>query len=249
MSASPLACRVRGLSVAYRAEPVLRRVDLDVPEGSVMGIVGPNGAGKSTLIKAMLGLVAPLAGETAFFGRPLAAVRRRVGYMPQTTSVDWDFPTTVRDVVTMGTYGSLGWIRRPGRAERARADEALRQTGIEDLAARQIGELSGGQRQRVFLARALAQAPDVLFMDEPFQGIDAKSQQAILSVLRDLQREGRTVVIVHHDLATVREACDHVALLNREVIAQGPVDEAFTAEHIRAAYEVPGDGSLPGVAP
>jgi manganese/zinc/iron transport system ATP- binding protein len=237
-----VACSTRNLSVAYRADPVLRGIDFTVPAGVVMGIVGPNGAGKSTLIKAMLGLVRPLTGTSEFFGQPLSRARRRVGYMPQSTSVDWDFPTTVRDVVMMGTYGSLGWIRRPGRAERARAMEALEQTGIADLAPTQIGELSGGQRQRVFLARTLVQAPDLYFMDEPFQGIDAKSQQAIVTVLHALREQGRTVVIVHHDLATVRDYCDHVTLLNRRVIASGPADESFTRESIRVAYEAaPGD--------
>lgn len=226
------------MTVAYQSDPVLRDVDFTVPEGVVMGIVGPNGAGKSTLIKAMLGLVTPLAGRTEFFGSPLARVRGRVGYMPQSTSVDWDFPTTVRDVVTMGTYGDLGWLRRPGRPERRRALEALEQTGISDLAERQIGELSGGQRQRVFLARSLVQAPDLYFMDEPFQGIDAKSQQAIVAVLHALREQGRTVVIVHHDLATVRDYCDHVTLLNKRVISSGPADEAFTKQHIRTAYDV-----------
>lgn len=236
-----LACATENLSVAYRAEPVLRGVDFRVPQGVVMGIVGPNGAGKSTLIKAMLGLVKPLTGTSEFFGQPLARVRRAVGYMPQSTSVDWDFPTTVLDVVTMGTYGTLGWVRRPGKAERARAIAALEQTGIPDLASRQIGELSGGQRQRVFLARTLVQAPELYFMDEPFQGIDAKSQQAIVTVLHALREQGKTVVIVHHDLATVRDYCDHVTLLNRRIVASGPADEAFTKENIRTAYEVTAD--------
>nr|WP_275436778.1 metal ABC transporter ATP-binding protein [Helcobacillus sp. ACRRO] len=219
----------------------MRGVDFRVPQGVVMGIVGPNGAGKSTLIKAMLGLVKPLTGTSEFFGQPLARVRRAVGYMPQSTSVDWDFPTTVLDVVTMGTYGTLGWVRRPGKAERARAIAALEQTGIPDLASRQIGELSGGQRQRVFLARTLVQAPELYFMDEPFQGIDAKSQQAIVTVLHALREQGKTVVIVHHDLATVRDYCDHVTLLNRRIVASGPADEAFTKENIRTAYEVTAD--------
>ena len=238
MTETALACATSNLSVAYRAEPVLRGINFEVPSGVVMGIVGPNGAGKSTLIKAMLGLVAPLTGSSEFFGSPLGRVRRRVGYMPQSTSVDWDFPTTVHDVVTMGTYGGLGWFRRPGRAEHERALVALEQTGIADLAKRQIGELSGGQRQRVFLARTLVQDPDLYFMDEPFQGIDAKSQQAIVSVLHRLREAQKTVVIVHHDLATVREYCDSVTLLNRTIIASGPVDESYTRENIRAAYEV-----------
>lgn len=232
------ACVTENLSVAYRAEPVLRNVNVRVPQGVVMGVVGPNGAGKSTLIKAMLGLVKPLTGSTLFFGQPLSRVRGAVGYMPQSTGVDWDFPTTVVDVVTMGTYGSLGWLRRPGRAERDRALEALERTGIAELASRQIGELSGGQRQRVFLARALVQNPDLYIMDEPFQGVDARSQQAIVAVLHRLREQGRTVIIVHHDLATVADYCDHVTLLNRRVVACGPVEQAFTRSSIRTAYEV-----------
>lgn len=235
---SNIACSTRGLSVAYRAEPVLKSVDFTVPVGAVMGIIGPNGAGKSTLIKAMLGLVKPLAGEIEFFGQRLAKARSRVGYMAQSNTVDWDFPTTVHDVVTMGTYGGLGWMRRPGKAERERALKALEQVGIADLAKRQIGELSGGQRQRVFLARALVQEPDLYFMDEPFQGVDAKSQRAIVDVLHSLTAQGKTVVIVHHDLATVTDYCNYVTLLNKEIVASGPAKEAFTKETIRIAYDV-----------
>ena len=233
----PIACECRDLSVAYREDPVLRRVNFCVPTGSVMGIVGPNGAGKSTLIKAMLGLVTPLAGTSEFFGKPLDDVRNRVGYMPQSASVDWDFPTTVIDLAVMGTYGELGWFRRPGKAERARAMAALEQTGMQAYAARQIGELSGGQRQRAFLARALTQAPDLYFMDEPFQGIDAKSQQAMIDVLKDLSAQGKTIVIVHHHLGSVLDFCDQVTLLNKSIIASGPGEEIFTKDNIRIAYE------------
>lgn len=233
-----LACATENLSVAYHTEPVLRGVDFCVPRGVVMGIVGPNGAGKSTLIKAMLGLVKPLAGSVTLLGESLATARRRVGYMPQSTSVDWDFPATVLDVVTMGTYGSLGWIRRARASHRACALAALERTGISELASRQIGELSGGQRQRVFLARTLAQAPDLYFMDEPFAGVDARSQQAIVTVLHNLRTQGKTVVIVHHDLATVRDYCDHVTLLNRHIVASGPAEQAFTKDNIRLTYDV-----------
>ncbi|MEM9909242.1 MAG: metal ABC transporter ATP-binding protein [Pseudomonadota bacterium] len=212
-------------------------MDFRVLAGSVMGIVGPNGAGKSTLIKAMLGLVTPLAGTSKFFDRPLDEVRHRVGYMPQSASVDWDFPTTVIDLVVMGTYGELGWLRRPGKTERQRAMSALEQTGMQDLASRQIGELSGGQRQRAFLARALVQAPDLYFMDEPFQGIDAKSQQAMIDVLQQLSADGKTIVIVHHNLGSIMEFCDHVTLLNKSVVAMGSVKETFTKDNIRAAYD------------
>lgn len=236
----------RQLSVAYRAEPVLRDMDLTVPRGVVMGIVGPNGSGKSTLLKAMLGLVPTLGGRTDFFGHPLPKVRHQVGYMPQHTGVDWDFPTTVRDVVLMGTYGRLGWLRRPGRVERTQAAEAMSQTGITELADRQIGQLSGGQRQRVFLARMLAQQADLYFMDEPFQGVDAFSQQAIVDVLHQLRAKGRTIVLVHHDLGTVPEYCDQVTLLNQgRVVSSGDIGTHFTADLIRAAY---GLGDLEGLA-
>ena len=240
MTLGPFACQSRNLSVAYREDPVLQHVDFRVPVGSVMGIVGPNGAGKSTLIKAMLGLVTPLAGTSEFFGKSLDAVRHREGYMPQSASVDWDFPTTVLDLAVMGTYGALGWLRRPGKPERARALAALEQTGMADLAHRQIGELSGGQRQRAFLARALVQAPDLYFMDEPFQGIDAKSQQAMIEVLKDLSGAGKTIVIVHHHLGSVLDFCDHVTLLNKSIVAMGPGQEIFTKDNIRAAYDASG---------
>jgi manganese/zinc/iron transport system ATP- binding protein len=232
-----LACRVVNLSVAYHSEPVLRNVSLAVPAGVVMGIVGPNGSGKSTLLKTMLGLITPLTGQVEFFGQPLNDVRRRVGYMPQSAGVDWDFPATVLDVVMMGTYGELGWIRRPGKAQRARAVAALEKTGLADLSERQIGELSGGQRQRVFLARALAQDPDVYLMDEPMQGVDAKSQRAIVRALHDIRAQGKTIVFVHHDLPTVRDYCDHVTLINRVIVASGPAQQVFTHDNIRVAYE------------
>lgn len=235
--------RARGLSVAYHAEPVLRGIDLSVPAGVVMGVVGPNGSGKSTLLKAMLGLVPRLTGQVEFFGEPLDRVRRRVGYMPQHTSVDWDFPTTVADVVTMGTYGSLGLFRRPGRKEHARAREAMDRTGITNLADRQIGQLSGGQRQRVFLSRTLAQDPDLYLMDEPFQGVDIVSQQAIVDVLHVLRAQGRTIVLVHHDLGTVPDYCDRVTLLNSgRLVASGALDEVFTGENLRITYGLPTDG-------
>ncbi|MGB3413237.1 MAG: metal ABC transporter ATP-binding protein [Microbacteriaceae bacterium] len=226
-----------GLSYAYRTEAVLHSVNLSITSGVVLGIVGPNGAGKSTLIKTMLGLIKPLTGETRFFGQPLDRVRKRVGYMPQSSSVDWDFPTTVFDVVLMGTYGRIGWLGRPGKHHRVEAMQALEEVGIAELAKRQIGELSGGQRQRTFLARALVQAPDVYFMDEPFQGVDALSEQAIVRVLQLLKAQGKTIVLVHHDLNTVAEYCDQVTLLNRTVIASGPVATTFTRENIRTAYD------------
>lgn len=232
------AVKAENISVAYQADPVLVNVDFETPQGVVMGIVGPNGAGKSTLIKAILGLIPTITGESRFFGKPLAESRDRVCYVPQSSSVDWDFPTSVKDVVKMGTYGRLGWLSRPGAKQAEQVEAALAKTDIADLSDRQIGQLSGGQKQRVFVARALVQDPDLYFMDEPFQGIDAKSQQAIVSVLHGLRQAGKTVVIVHHDLSTLAEYCDHVTLLNKSLIAAGPVDTTFTKANIRKAYNV-----------
>lgn len=230
------AVEIEDLTVAYGDKPVLWDVDLRVPRGVLMGIVGPNGAGKTTLLKATLGLVKPAAGSVRILGRPYEQQRRLVAYVPQRSSVDWDFPTTVLDVVLMGRYGHLGWIRRPGRAERAVALAALEQVQMADFAQRQIGQLSGGQQQRVFLARALAQNAEVYFMDEPFQGVDAVTERAIIQILRDLRAAGKTVVVVHHDLQTVPEYFDQVALINVRRIAAGPVREVFTETNLRATY-------------
>ncbi len=233
---TPLAIEVTDLTVAYRDRPVLWDVDVQVPTGVLMGIVGPNGAGKTTLLKAILGLVRPAAGTVRIFGQPVGAVRRLIGYVPQHREVDWDFPTSVLDVVMMGRYGHLGWFRRPGRRERALALAALDQVGLRALADRQISQLSGGQQQRVFLARALVQDAQIYLMDEPFAGVDALTERAILTVLRRLRAEGKTVVVVHHDLQTVREYFDWVLLLNVRRIACGPVAEVFTEENLRRTY-------------
>jgi manganese/zinc/iron transport system ATP- binding protein len=230
------AIQVHDLTVAYRDKPVLWDVDVEVPQGVLMAIVGPNGAGKSTLIKAMLGLVRTAAGEVLIHGRPYARQRQLVGYVPQRGSVDWDFPTSVLDVVTMGCYGRLGWLRRPGRREREESMAALSQVGMEAFADRQISQLSGGQQQRVFLARALVQDAALYLMDEPFQGVDARTERAIVDVLRELRGRGKTVVVVHHDLETVPEYFDWALLLNVRRIALGPVAEAFTEENLRRAY-------------
>jgi manganese/zinc/iron transport system ATP- binding protein len=230
------AIEVTDLTVAYRDRPVLWDIDLTVPSGVLLAIVGPNGAGKTTLLKAILGLVRPVAGQVLIYGKSYAEQRRLVGYVPQRGSVDWDFPTSVLGVVLMGTYGSLGWLRRPGRRERARAMQALEKVGMADYAARQIRQLSGGQQQRVFLARALVQDAQVYFMDEPFQGVDATTERAIVALLQELRAQGRTVVVVHHDLQTVPEYFDWVMLLNVRRIASGPVPEAFTEQNLRLAY-------------
>jgi manganese/zinc/iron transport system ATP- binding protein len=230
------AVEVHDMTVAYGEKPVLWDVDVQVPAGVLMGIVGPNGAGKTTLIKAMLGLVKPVSGRVLVQGVPYSPKARVVAYVPQRGTVDWDFPTTVLDVVTMGTYGRLGWFRRPGPKERAEAADALQRVGMSDFAGRQISQLSGGQQQRVFLARALVQDAPVYLMDEPFQGVDAVTERSIIGILRELRSRGRTVLVVHHDLNTVPEYFDRVTLLNVRVVASGPVAEAFTPEYLRAAY-------------
>jgi manganese/zinc/iron transport system ATP- binding protein len=230
------AIEVTDLTVAYHEKPVLWDVDLEVPHGVLMAIVGPNGAGKTTLMKAILGLAPAAAGQVLIDGKPYGEQRRRVGYVPQRGSVDWDFPTSVLDVVMMGRYGALGWFRRPGKRERAAALAALEKVGMVDFAQRQISQLSGGQQQRVFLARALVQDADVYFMDEPFQGVDATTERAIVGLLKQLRAAGKTVLVVHHDLQTVPEYFDWVTLLNVRRIASGPVAEVFTEENLRLTY-------------
>ena len=236
MNKNHKAVEIMDLTVAYREKPVLWDVDLEVPEGVLMAILGPNGAGKSTLIKTILGLIKPAAGQVRIYGRSYEEQRRLVGYVPQRGSVDWDFPTNALDVVMMGLYGKLGWARRPGREEREQAMESLHKVGMSDFAGRQISQLSGGQQQRVFLARALVQDAQVYFMDEPFAGVDATTERAIIALLRELRAAGKTVIVVHHDLQTVTEYFDWAMLLNVRRIASGPVNDVFDEENLRQAY-------------
>ena len=230
------ALQVNDVTVAYQAAPVLWDIDLHLPSGILMAIVGPNGAGKTTLLKTILGLLKPVAGNIRIFGKSYEDQRSRIGYVPQRGSVDWDFPTSVLDVVMMGRYGALGWFRRPGAAEKEMAQAALDKVGMADYADRQISQLSGGQQQRVFLARALVQEADLYFMDEPFQGVDATTERAIVELLQDLRAQGKTVIAVHHDLQTVTEYFDWITLLNVRCIAYGPSATTFTEENLRATY-------------
>ncbi|MCL4131864.1 UNVERIFIED_CONTAM: hypothetical protein GTU68_058165 [Idotea baltica] len=209
---------------------------MTVQPGTMTAIIGPNGAGKSTLLKAALGIVKPLSGQVQVFGAPLARQRGRIAYVPQRASIDWDFPTRVIDVVLMGLYRQLGLLGRVRGVHRTRALDCLDRVGMRDFAERQIGQLSGGQQQRVFLARALAQDADLYLLDEPFAGVDAATEKAIIGVLKSLRAEGRTVVVVHHDLATVRDYFDNVFLINTSKVAEGPVDTTFTAETLQATY-------------
>jgi manganese/zinc/iron transport system ATP- binding protein len=231
-----VAVEVRGLTVSYRSAPVLWEIDARFPAGHLSAIVGPNGAGKSTLLKAALGLVPADAGRVFVDGVEGKAALDHVAYVPQAESVDWDFPITVREVVEMGRYRSTGWFRRVGRADRAVAAECLERVGMAGFGRRQIGQLSGGQRQRVFVARALAQQAPVLVMDEPFAGIDARTQADLLALLGELRDAGGSVVVVHHDMAQVRAAFDWTLLLNVRALACGPTAEVLTAETVRAAY-------------
>jgi manganese/zinc/iron transport system ATP- binding protein len=233
---TPPALDVHDLTVAYLRKPVLWDVDLVLPQRTLAAIVGPNGAGKSTLLKAVLGLTPVASGRIEILGQRLSQTRWQIGYVPQRETVDWDFPVSVLDVVLMGRYGRVGWCRRPGRIDRQVATECLAKVGMAELAQRQISELSGGQQQRVFLARALSQDATLYFMDEPFAGVDAATEGAIVEVLRTLRDAGRTVIAVHHDLQTVPDYFDQVVLLNMRLVAVGPVSQVFTTENLRKTY-------------
>ena len=227
---------VRDLTVAYHRKPVLWDVEFEIPEGKLVAIIGPNGAGKSTLLKACQNLVPKTSGKVLVYGQTYERQRHRIGYVPQRESVDWDFPINVLDTVTMGTYGKIGWMRPVRQYYREVAMNALRKVGIDHLAQRQISQLSGGQQQRVFLARALAQNADLYFMDEPFAAVDAATEQSIVATLRELQTKGKTCLIVHHDLATVRQYFDWVVLLNMRIVKFGPTAEVFNRENLRETY-------------
>jgi len=231
---SPLA--VRGMTVSYGQKPAVFSVDMTVEAGAMTAIIGPNGAGKSTLLKAALGIIQPLSGQVTVFGRSVENQRRRIAYVPQRASVDWDFPTRVYDVVLMGLYRELGLLGRVREKHRQMVLDCLDRVGMADFCDRQIGQLSGGQQQRVFLARALAQNADLYLLDEPFAGVDAATEKAIIAVLHSLKSAGKTVVAVHHDLSTVRDYFDTVFLINTTRIAEGPVNTTFTSENLQKTY-------------
>ncbi|MGN7471109.1 metal ABC transporter ATP-binding protein [Brevibacillus sp. SAFN-007a] len=230
------AVSVRELHVSYFGVEVVRNVTFAIEQGSMVGVIGPNGAGKSTMIKAMLGLIGKDKGDVLFSGKEVNEVRKQVAYVPQRSQIDWTFPITVMDTVLIGTYPSIGWFRFPKKKEKAWAMECLRKVGLEDFAKRQIGELSGGQQQRVFLARALAQKPELLLLDEPFVGIDVASEETIVRILKELKREGKTIVVVHHDLSKANAYFDQLLLLNKELIKFGTVEEVLNREVMEKAY-------------
>jgi len=237
MNDKPYAIEIEDLTVAYDIKPVLWDIDIKIPKGVLMAVVGPNGAGKSTLIKAMLGIVKQISGKVLFFNTPLKEYLKKISYVPQKGSVDWDFPTNVLDVVLMGRYGKLGWFKRPTEEDVRIAKEAIKKVGMEDFMDRQISELSGGQQQRVFLARALVQEAEIYLLDEPFQGVDAKTEKEIVNILKELVKAGKTVIVVHHDLQTVKQYFDWVGLIFTRIIAYGPVEDVFTEANIEKTYK------------
>jgi len=227
---------IHDLSVAYERKPVLWDVDLSLPEGQLIGIIGPNGAGKSTLLKAIMGLLPLNSGYIQINGKPLEEMRQKISYVPQRESVDWDFPTSVYEVVMMGRYGQLGLFKRPKKADKEIVMDSLRKVGMDNFKDRQISQLSGGQQQRVFLARALAQQADIYFMDEPFAGVDAATEKAIIELLGEMSAQNKTVIVVHHDLQSVAKYFDWIILLNMRLVASGPINEAFTPELLQETY-------------
>ncbi len=227
---------INDLTVAYHRKPVLWDIDLSLPEGQLIAVVGPNGAGKSTLIKAILGLVPRASGLVTIYGKPYEFQRHLVGYVPQRESVDWDFPVNAMDVVAMGIYRQIGWLKPVTRQHQQKAFEELEKVGMSAYARRQISQLSGGQQQRVFLARALAQDAQLYLMDEPFAGVDVATERAIIALLKELKSAGKTCVVVHHDLQTVPSYFDHVVLLNMRIVDSGPIAEVFTEENLKKTY-------------
>lgn len=231
------AIEVRHLTVSYGPVPALLDVSLSIPAGKLIGVIGPNGSGKSTLIKAILGFVRPVFGEVLIFGQPAERAKGRVAYVPQRGSVDWDFPVTVREVALMGRFGRVPWWREPSAEDYRAADEALDMVRMTQFRDRQIGQLSGGQQQRVFMARAMAQGADILLLDEPFSGVDAATERAILDVLERTKASGRTLIVVHHDLATAAEYFDMIALIKQRLYAFGPAAAVLQADLLAEVYE------------
>ena len=236
MTSQP-AIEISNLTVSYGPVPALLDVSVKIPEGSLVGIIGPNGSGKSTFIKAILGFVKPDVGEVKIFGQSAERAKGRVAYVPQRGSVDWDFPITVREVAMMGRYGSVPWYRDFSRHDYQIANEALEKVRMSEFADRQIGQLSGGQQQRVFMARAMAQGAEILLLDEPFAGVDAATERAILDVLSQTKKAGRTLLVVHHDLTTAAEYFDRLLLLKQRLFAYGPPQAVLHPRLLSEVYE------------
>ena len=236
-----ISVSVKGLSVSYERKRVLSNIFLEIKTGEVIGVVGPNGAGKSTLFKAILGLIEINTGLIKIFGKDPEDIRKEVAYVPQKNDVDWSFPATVMDIVLMGRYPFKGVFQRISKEDKTIAEEALVEVGMEAFHDRQIGELSGGQQQRVFLARALCQNAQVFFLDEPFVGVDILTEEKIIFILKKLAAQGKSLLVVHHDLSSVHDYFDEVILLNQRLIAYGPTETTFNDENIKRTY----GGQLP----
>jgi manganese/zinc/iron transport system ATP- binding protein len=230
------ALEVEELSVSYHQTAVLWDISLALPAGALIGIIGPNGAGKSTLLKALLGLVEPLGGSIRFFGSPLEQVRRRVAYVPQRASVDWDFPMTAYDLVMMGRFSRMGLLKWASKSDRQATLAALKLVEMDELSHRQIGALSGGQQQRLFIARALVQDADLFLLDEPFAGVDLATEKTLLNLFATLKEQGKTIIMVHHDLITAQKVFDWLILLNTCLIAAGPTTEVLTSQNLAKTY-------------
>tara|TARA_B110000046_G_scaffold57595_2_gene64315 strand:- start:777 stop:1544 length:768 start_codon:yes stop_codon:yes gene_type:complete len=231
-----ISIETHNLTVAYNRRPVLWNIDFELPTGKIIGIIGPNGSGKTTLLKAIMGLVPTSSGYVKIFNQELEDVRSRVSYVPQRESVDWDFPASVMDIVLMGRYKKNNLFKRITKADRELAAEALEKVNMLEFSNRQISQLSGGQQQRVFIARSLAQGADLYIMDEPFVGVDAATEEAILQLLEDMKKDGKTVVVVHHDLQTAKDFFDWIVLLNTRMVAAGPKEEIFNEKLLQEAY-------------
>ncbi len=230
------AIEIKHLNVSYYDHLVLNDINLNIPQGVMCAISGPNGAGKTTLVKSILNFIPHLTGSININGKGLKQEIDNISYVPQKESVNWQFPTTVSDVVLMGTYRELGWFKRPGKTQKDKANQAMKQLGILDLANKEIASLSGGQQQRVFLARMLCQDADIIFLDEPLVGIDKKSEQIIMNILNQLKEEGKTIIVVHHDLATIEKYFDYLVLVNHKIVTSGYVKDIFTPDNINQAY-------------
>jgi len=231
-----ISIETHNLTVSYNRRPVLWNIDFELPTGKIIGIIGPNGSGKTTLMKAIMGLVPTSSGYVKIFNQDLEDVRSRVSYVPQRESVDWDFPASVMDIVLMGRYKKNNLFKRITKADRDIAAEALEKVNMLEFSNRQISQLSGGQQQRVFIARSLAQGADLYIMDEPFVGVDAATEEAILNLLHDMKNQGKTVVVVHHDLQTAKDFFDWIVLLNTRMVAAGPKEEIFNKKLLQEAY-------------
>lgn len=228
---------IKNISVAYDETTVLENVNLNIKKGDFLALMGPNGAGKSTLLKTILNFIKPISGEIKIKGKLYKDVRKKIAYVPQRGSVDWDFPITLFDVVEMGCYGRVGFFKKINKTEKRNVERVIEKVGLTEFKDRQISKLSGGQQQRAFLARAILQNAEIYLMDEPFQGVDSKTEKAIIEILKELKKSGKTLIVVHHDLQTVTSYFDTVAFINKTIVAAGPVKEVFTEENLEKTYK------------